>query len=266
MTQSFAGMSTVGEIAEHFGVTVRTLHHYDDIGLLSPSERTRAGYRLYTTDDVARLRSIVVYRRLGFALSEIVTMLDAPDADPIEHLRRQHDLVRTRLEADRELLTALERAMEAEMTGAPLSTEEQRRLFGAEFADHTEEYRHEAKERWGETDAWQESQRRTASYGTAQWAEVNAEASQLNERVRQLMAAGLPPTSDDAMDAAEAHRQHINRWFYDCSPQMHRGLGEMYVSDPRFASVYENLATGLAAYLCAAISANTERQQESAVE
>ena len=94
---------TVGQVAERFAITVRTLHHYDEVGLLSPSERTRAGYRLYTDGDLTRLQHIVVYRRLGFALEEIALLLDDSAADVAEHLRRQRAAVTSRLEEMRKL-------------------------------------------------------------------------------------------------------------------------------------------------------------------
>ena len=106
--------------AEQYGVTVRTLHHYDEIGLLVPSERTSAGYRLSTSEqDIARLQHVVVYRRLGFALEEIALLLDDPSADVGEHLRRQREAVMSRLDEMRELVTAIDRALEKEMSGVP---------------------------------------------------------------------------------------------------------------------------------------------------
>src|SRR3954468_16829309 len=94
----------VGEVAALTGVTVRTLHHYDRIGLLSPSERTAAGYRRYTPSDLDRLHRVLVYRELGFPLEEVATLLDDPDADPAAHLRRQHRLLRERLRRNHALV------------------------------------------------------------------------------------------------------------------------------------------------------------------
>src|SRR6476659_7700741 len=96
---------TVGQVAELFGVTVRTLHHYDEIGLLVPSERSRAGYRLYTDGDLARLQQVVVYRRLEMPLEEIATLLDGGE-DAADHLRRQRDAVRQRLDELTDLVVA----------------------------------------------------------------------------------------------------------------------------------------------------------------
>ena len=102
---------TVGQVADLFGVTVRTLHHYDEIGLLTPSERSRAGYRLYTDADLVRLQQIVVYRRLELPLEEIASLLDGGE-DAVTHLRRQREAVLTRLDELKELVGAIDRALE----------------------------------------------------------------------------------------------------------------------------------------------------------
>src|SRR5690625_3468301 len=131
---------TVGQVAEQLGVTVRTLHHYDQIGLLSPSARSGAGYRLYTQADLTRLQNVVVYRRLGFPLEEIADLLD--DAGPalVEHLQRQRAAVMSRLEEMSSLVTAIDRALEKEMNGVDLTKEEQRELFGdGRSEEHTSE-------------------------------------------------------------------------------------------------------------------------------
>ena len=247
---------TVGQVAEQLGVTVRTLHHYDQIGLLVPSERTPAGYRLYTTGDVTRLQNVVVYRRLGFPLEEIALLLDEPSADVSEHLRRQRAAVMSRLDEMRELVTAIDRALEKEMTGNKLTGQEQKELFGDSFSD---EYAEEAEQRWGETEAWKQSQGRTSTYTKADWAQVKAEMEATNAAFASAMADGQPATSERAMDAAEQARLHIHRRFYDLTPELHRHLGDMYVADPRFTKNYEDIAPGLAQYVHDAIHANADR-------
>src|SRR5699024_5665412 len=109
--------------------------------------------------------------------------------------------------------------------------EEQRELFGDGFSD---EYAAEAQERWGDTDAWRQSQQRTARYTKADWARVKAESDEINAAFVAAMQAGEPPTSEAAMDAAERARLQIHEWFYDLTPEFHRNLGDMYVTDPRF--------------------------------
>jgi hypothetical protein len=118
---------------------------------------------------------------------------------------------------------------------------------------------HEAEARWGETEPYRESRRRTRSYTKRDWLMIKAESEQITGALAAAKAAGEAPASAAAMDAAETHRQHISRWFYDCSPEMHRGLGDMYVADERFAASYEPIAPGLAAYIRDAIAANAGR-------
>ena len=248
---------TVGQVAERSGVTVRTLHHYDEIGLLRPSRRSAAGYRLYTDDDLVRLQHVVVYRRLGFALEEVAVLLDDPDADVAAHLRRQRAAVMSRLGELTELVSAIDRALEAEVSGTQLTPDEQRELFGEEFK---EEYQQEAQERWGDTEAWRQSQERTSRYTKADWHAIKAEMDDVNARFVAALQAGEAADGERAMDAAEAHRQHITRWFYDCPAELHACIARMYVDDERFRKTYEDQAAGLAQYVRDAVHANAMRQ------
>jgi DNA-binding transcriptional MerR regulator len=252
---------TVGQVAEQFDVTVRTLHHYDAIGLLVPSERTSAGYRLYNGRDITRLQHVVVYRRLGFALEEIALLLDDPTADLGEHLRRQREAVMSRLDEMRDLVTAIDQALEKEMSGIKLTREEQKELFGDGFSD---DYAEEAEQRWGDSEAWKQSQGRTSEYTKADWAQVKADMDAGNAAFASAMADGEPPTSERAMNAAEQARLHIHRRFYDLTPEFHRHLGDLYVTDPRFTKTYEDIAPGLAQYVRDAIHANADRAARAA--
>ena len=249
---------TVGQVAEELGVTVRTLHHYDEIGLVVPSERSHAGYRLYSEEDLQRLQHVVVYRRLGFPLEEIGEILraGAGDGTVAAHLRRQRDAVTARLAELEGLVSAIDKALEAEMNDYRITREEQKELFGDTF---DESYAQEAEERWGGTDVWKESQRRTKSYSKEQWQQIKDEGGQSTTRLAELMRAGTPADSAEAMDAAEDARQHICRWFYDCPREMHAGIAEMYVTDPRFTKTYEDVAPGLAQYVRDAVVANAAR-------
>ena len=247
---------TVGQVAEELGLTVRTLHHYDATGLVVPSGRSAAGYRQYTAADLARLQHVVVYRRLGFSLEEVAALL-ADGSDVVVHLRRQRDAVMSRLDEMRDLVRAIDTALENEMNDRPITDEEMRELFGDSFDDH----RAEAEQRWGETDAWKQSAERTKHFTKRDWEEVKAETDEIHAAFLAAFRAGLPATSTEAMDAAELHRAHISRRFYDCPPAMHRGLGDLYVSDPRYAATYDESlgAPGLSTYVREAIHANADR-------
>jgi len=248
----------VGDVARLSHVSVRTLHHYDSIGLLTPSARSTAGYRLYSGADLRRLQQILFYRELGFALEEIADILADPAAGTDDHLRRQHRLLRERHTRDAALLRAIEREMEARKMGIALTPEEQFELFGT---DKFEEYTEEAKQRWGDTEAWKQSQRRTAAYTKEDWITIKSEADANITGFADAMRAGEPATGTVAMDLAEAHRQHLSRWFYDCRYDMHRGLAELYVSDPRYAAEYDKIEPGFSGYVHDAILANADRNR-----
>ena len=191
---------TVGQVADLLGVTVRTLHHYDEIGLLSPRERSRAGYRLYTGEDLTRLQQVVVYRRLEMPLDEIATLLEGGE-DAADHLRRQRSTVMQRLGELTELVAAIDRALEREMSEQPATTEDLKELFGDGFED---EYQQEAQERWGETDAWKQSQSRTKHYTKADWAQVVGRVLVAVEQGRDLVERQLEPSVDhDLLEPCE---------------------------------------------------------------
>lgn len=247
---------SVGRVAGFAGVTVRTLHHYDEVGLLVPSERSHAGHRLYGDADLDRLQRILFYRELGFPLDEVAALLDDPDADPQEHLRRQYEVLASRIEKLQKMATAVEHAMEARKMGIDLTPEEKFEVFGDFDPD---EYAEEAERRWGGTDAFSESQRRTASYTKQDWQRIKEEQEEWGGRFTAQMDSGEGPESEAAMDLAEEHRQQICRFYYDCTYEIHTGLAEMYVADPRFTATYEAIKPGMAEYLRDAILANAVR-------
>ncbi len=250
---------SVGQVADLAGVTVRTLHHYGQIGLLEPAERSGAGYRLYSDADLTRLQHILFYRELGFSLEDILTMLADPGATTAAHLRRQHALLRKRIGRLTEMAVAVEKEMEAHTMGIQLTPEEKFEIFGPSYS---EDYETEAEQRWGDGAAWAQSRSRTAKLSKQDWIEIKAAGDDLDRRLAATMVAGSDPTSVAAMDLAEEHRESIAR-FYDCSPEMHRGLGDMYLADERFTKTYEDVAPGLAQWLRDAIHANADRQDNT---
>ena len=142
------------------------------------------------------------------------------------------------------------------MTGTDLTPEEQKELFGEGFS---EEYAREAEERWGDTDAWRQSRERTTRYTKDDWRRIAAEGDEITARFAALKRAGTAADAVEAMDAAEAHRAHVDRWFYDLGYPMHRGLAAMYVADARFTKTYDDREPGLAQYVHDAIQANADR-------
>lgn len=142
------------------------------------------------------------------------------------------------------------------MNNQPATPDDLKELFGDGFHDAQAE----AEERWGETDAWRQSQERTKGYTKADWEEVKAESDRTHQAFTDAMDAGEPPTSEVAMDAAERHRDSMQR-FYECSYDMHRNLADMYVSDPRFTATYDEIRRGMAHYVRDAIHANADRHR-----
>ncbi|HEX6870800.1 MAG TPA: MerR family transcriptional regulator [Micromonosporaceae bacterium] len=240
-------------MAQLAGVTVRTLHHYDEIGLLSPSGRTSTGYRRYDDADLGRLQQILFYRELGFGLEEIATIIDDPRSSPTEHLRRQHALVTARIERLQKMASAIEFAMEARTMGIQLTPEERFEVFG-EF--DPDEHAEEARQRWGDTAPYQESMRRIGQFSKEDWLRNKAENEDWARRLVAVMESGVAAESAEAMALAEEHRELISRWFYECTYEIHTGLADMYLADPRFTEHYEKVKPDMAAYLNQAIHAN----------
>ena len=245
---------SVSEVSKLARVTVRTLHHYDEIGLLKPSSRSEKGYRQYSDADLQRLQQILLFRQLGFALEAIQRMIDEPKADRRAALLTQRELLYGHIKETEGVLRAIENAITLLDGGKQMDAN---KMFdGFDEFDHSK-HEKEAQERWGHTEAYKESQRRVKNYSKDDWARIKNEAESFNQQMAAVMKSGKPASDPAATAIAEQHRQHIDRWFYPCSHKMHTALGEMYVQDPRFAENYEKVAPGLAQYMRDAIVANS---------
>lgn len=243
---------TVGDLAKLTGITVRALHHYDEIGLVRPSQRTAAGYRLYDDADVVRLQQVLLFRELGLPLDEIAAVID--DSTRREDVLREHRSVlvtkRARLDA---MVAAVDSALSHLEKGAPMQPDDVKDMFDG--FDHSQ-YEEEAKQRWGNTDAYKESARRSKQYGKAEWDQIKNDWSTLYADMANLMKAGVAVTDQRVQALVEKHRLHIDRWFYPCSVEMHKNLGAMYVADPRFTANLDKTAPGFGQYLADAIAAS----------
>ena len=243
---------TVGELAKLTGVTVRALHHYDEIGLVKPSEeRSAAGYRLYTDADVHRLQQVLLFRELGLPLEEIASAID--EVTGRDELLRQH---RKALAAKRDRLDAMLAAVDAALAQKgqePMQPDDVKKMFDG--FDHSQ-YEAEAEQRWGNTEAFKESARRTKKYGPTEWQQIKDDWAKIYGDLAALMNASVAVTDARVQALVEQHRQHIDRWFYACSKEMHKNLGAMYVADPRFAANLDKTGPGFAQYLSDAIAAS----------
>ena len=238
--------NTVGAVAALTGVSVRTLHHYDHIGLVVPSVRTSAGRRGYTDADIERLHLVLVYRSVGMSLEGIRAVLDDAGADVVAHLRRQHQLLLEQADRLQHTIKAVEELMNAHRSGIQLTADEQVEIFGT--TAFGEEYAAEAEERWGETDAWKQSQQRVSRFSKEDWVTIKAEGDALLEALAQAKRDDVQPGSTEANALAARHRASIER-LYDCGDDMHRSLVEMYLADERFTRYYDDVEPGLAQFV-----------------
>ena len=244
-------MRTVGEVATLAGVSVRTLHHYDELGLVVPTARSDAGYRLYDRADLERLQEVLALRALGVPLPEVKALLDDPTHDRIQVLRDQAKRLRDERDRLADLLDAVEDAIAAHDRGEP---QQESTMFDGH--DH-EQYAKEAEERWGDTDAYRQSQQRVRALGPDAEEQIKAWWQEHFEQFAALQRDEVPLDDDRVRAAVADHRALLNR-FYDCDAAMQKGLADMYVADARFAANYDRHADGLAQYVRDAVHAHAD--------
>ncbi|HUX13755.1 MAG TPA: MerR family transcriptional regulator [Spirochaetia bacterium] len=251
---------SVKDIATMAGVSVRTIHHYDHIGLLKPQDVTGAGYRLYGDEELNRLQQILFYRELGFALSEIKATLDRPDFDRVGSLESHRAALIARRRRLGTLIATIDRTV-ASLKGETVV--EKHRLFEGfdveAILGEQEEYTAEVDAKYDPA-LVAESRRKTARYTKAEWGRILREGTELRLAMSELLAAGAKPDDPGMQDLVQRHHMYINDRFYTCSIPVYRGLGELYVNDPRFAANFEKAGRGLARFVSDAIRIYTSKQ------
>ena len=235
-------MKTVHEVSALTGVSVRTLHHYDAIGLLKPAQVTPAGYRLYDEASLARLQAILLFRELEFPLADIKKILDSPDYDEREALRQQIDLLKLR----RERIDGLIKLALDMIKG------EKKMKFDAFDKLKIEQYEAEAKKRWGKTEAWSEYEQRTASATPEDQKSATDGLMQLFTEIGKLK--DLPVDDPSVQNEVANLQSYITEHFYTCTNDIFAGLGKMYVADERFRENIDNAGgAGTAEFVSKAI-------------
>lgn len=238
---------TVREVSKLCGISVRTLHYYDEIGLLHPSEVTPAGYRLYGREELSRLQQILFFRELDFSLKEIAEIMNDPAFDARKALLNQKELLLLRQRRLGRLISLVDKTLEGE---TKMSFEE---FDMSEIREAQEKYADEVKQRWGGTEAYRESSKKTAEYGAQDWERIEHEANEIY--------AGFAAHRSESPDAPQVQalvgkwQEHISRNFYRCTDEILAGLAEMYVADERFRNSIDAHAPGLAEFMAAAIRA-----------
>lgn len=237
---------TVGEVAELAKISVRALHHYDEIGLLTPGARSESGYRLYTDNDLETLQQALFFRELGFDLGAIRDMLAGPGFDALDALHMQRGLLVRKRERLESIITAVDLAILARQGGVTLDKEDMFEVFG-DF--DPAEYAQEAEQRWGGGDEYKESVRKTSRYTKEDWKRIGQESGGIYTDLVALMAENAPADDERVQAVIERHWKSIDENFYRCSMEVYAGLGEMYVADPRFTKNIDKAGDGLAVYM-----------------
>ena len=212
-------MKTVHEVSQISGVSVRTLHHYDAIGLLRPTAVTEAGYQLYDDTALARLQSILLFRELAFPLKEIKQIMDDPQFDQATALEQQIRLLELQQERLSRLIGLARETMKTGVTHMDFTAFDNSKL---------EQYAAEVKERWGNTDAYQESAQRPAAE------QKDAAAGLMAQFARMGRLRTGDPAGQEAQAAVRELQEFITKHFYTCTPEILAGLGQMYTADDRF--------------------------------
>ena len=233
----------IKEFARFTGVSVRTLHYYDEIGLLKPSHVDKStGYRYYDEQSLLRMQEILFYRELDFSLKSIEEILSSPNYDKTQALKEQKKLLILKKERLDNLISAIDGAMKGENV--------MKAFDNTEF----EKYKAEAREKWGNTKAYQEHAEKTKSYSKDKWNSLAAGLDAIMGRFAESMKHGDTPDSDAAQDLVKALQSHITKHYYHCTKEILFGLGQMYVADDRFRQNIDKHADGTAAFICQAIT------------
>lgn len=234
-------MLGIKETAQLSGVSVRTLQYYDRIGLLRPDCVTEAGYRKYGSAALARLQEIMFFRELGFELKDIARLTDAPDYDRREALRAHRELLELELERTEALIALVERT---------LANDDQKiefKEFSMEKIEKAQEkYRQEVKERWGNTKQYAQSEAKERTRTDTERARMDADAEEIFRGFAALAAMGADPAGAEAQSLTARWQAHITKYYYECTPEILRGLGMMYTADERFKSNLDAHGAGTA--------------------
>lgn len=237
----------IKKFAKLTGVSVRTLHYYDEIELLKPSfVDEQNGYRFYDETSLMRMQQILFYRELDFPLKDIQMILSSPDYDKQNALKEQRHLLMLKKERLERLISALDSAMKGEKITM-------KAFDNSEFEAQREQYAKEAKEKWGGTDAYRESAEKTKDYSKEKWNEVNSAMDSIIAEFAACKKSGSAPDSDEAMRLVKKWQDFITANYYTCTNEILAGLGEMYTADERFRANIDRHGENTAQFMCEAI-------------
>ena len=239
-------MYKINEVSKLTGVSIRMLHHYDKIGLLSPSKRTDSNYRIYNDEDITRLYQILLFKELEFPLQEIKQILDDNEFNREEALKVQRNLIFEKKKRLERILESIDDTIE-NLGGETMSKNNFKAFNYEEVKKHQEKYKEETEKRYGNSDSYKESQEKTSKYSKNDWENIMEEASVIYEELSKLM--DKDPSDEKVQELIEKWRNHITTNFYNCTVEIFRGLAFMYVGDERFTKNIDKYGEGLAQFM-----------------
>ncbi|SFK75119.1 DNA-binding transcriptional regulator, MerR family [Paenibacillus sp. 1_12] len=247
----------VKEVAELVNISVRTLHHYDEIGLLAPESINQSGYRLYTDRELEKLQQILFFREIGFSLKEIKVILDDPEFDRTRALLAHKELLLEKKKRLERIIETVNQSIQSAQGGMKMSNKDKFEGFDqSAIEEHKKKYAAEARQKYGNA-AVEAVEKRTDRYTKEDWAKITAENDNIHTRITTAMHRG--PDDPEVQVAVGELRQHITDHYYDCTPEIFRGLGDLYVMDERFTANIDKHKPGLAVFLREAMQVYCDR-------
>ena len=236
----------INEFAKLTGVSVRTLHYYDEIGLLKPAfVDEQNGYRFYDENSLERMQEILFYRELDFELKSISEILSSPDYDKQKALAEQRKLLILKKERLERIIDALDSATKGKIT--------MKAFDNSDYETARKQYENEVKKRWGNTDAYKEHQQKTANYSKDKWQEINDGLMSVFTKFAECKKNGNSADSDEAQALVKELQDYITDNYYTCTNKILAGLGQMYVADERFKTNIDKHTVGTAEFVSKAI-------------
>lgn len=239
---------TISEAARLAGVSVRTLHYYDEIGILSPSSvDVQNGYRYYNAQAIERLREIMFFRELDFPLRDIISILSSPDYDKQKALEMQRGLLLIKRERTDRLISAVDRAMKGESI---MSFNE---FDTTEYDNARVKYADEVRTKWGNTSAYKESEQKHSAYTDAQKSDFTSGLNDILAEFGACKSNGYAHDSAQAQALVKRWQQYITDTSYNCTNEILYGLAQMYTADERFRDNIDKNGKGTAEFMQKAI-------------
>jgi DNA-binding transcriptional MerR regulator len=240
----------VKAVADLVGISVRTLHHYDEIGLLIPEETTESGYRVYSDENLEALQQILFFRELGFPLKKIKEIIDSPSFERQETLEMQHKMLLEKKNRLNKMIRTIEKTIKHSKGEIEMSNKE--KFEGFDFSHNP--YEQEAREKWGDK-AVDEANEKAKNM-------TFSDQEKFNEIYRNLATLRhLSPDSNKAQEGIDEWYHFLNK-IGNYSPEAFKGLGQMYVNDERFTKNIDKFGEGLAAFMCEAMSIYADKQKK----